>query len=150
MNNLSKVSEIEVYFKPNFKTSERPKICSSKDAYTVLKNNWKEGVLQYTEEFKTILLNSANRVLGIVDIAKGGKDYVPVDMRLIFSIALKASASKVILAHNHPSGALIPSAADKALTQKAISASKLLDVEVCDHIIISTEGYFSFKDDGLM
>ncbi|WP_081643102.1 JAB domain-containing protein [Sphingobacterium paucimobilis] len=123
---------------------------SSKDAYLILIDVWKEGLMQFTEEFKVILLNSANRVLGIVDIAKGGKDYVPVDMKLIFSIALKASASKIILAHNHPSGSLVPSSADKQLTQKSIEASKVLDIEICDHIIVSNEGYFSFRDDGLM
>lgn len=150
MNNLSRVSEIEVLFKPQFKASERPKICSSKDAFQILKDNWKVGLIQFTEEFKVILLNSANRVLGIVDIARGGKDYVPVDMKLIFSIALKASASKIILAHNHPSGTLAPSLADKQLTQKSIEAAKVLDIEICDHIIISDEEYFSFRDDGLM
>lgn len=150
MNNLTKVSEIKVLFKPRFKASERPQIKRAKDAYQVLKQSWNGDLMQFVEEFKVILLNNANRVMGIVDIAKGGKDSVPVDIRVIYSIALKTSASKLILAHNHPGGGLNPSTADKTLTAKVIRAGQMLDIEVCDHIIISNEGYYSFADDGLL
>lgn len=148
MNNLTKVSEIKVLFNPRFKASERPQIKSAKDAYQVLKQSWSEDIMQFVEEFKVVLLNNANRVMGIVDIAKGGKDSVAVDIRVIYSIALKTSASKLILAHNHPGGGLNPSTADKTLTTKVIRAGQMLDIEVCDHIIISNEGYYSFANNG--
>lgn len=148
MENLNNVSEIKVEFLPEFRPSERPKITSSKDAYKILRSQWDEGLMQFLEEFKIALLNSANRVLGIVDIAVGGKETVNVDIRVIFSIALKASATKIILAHNHPSGTLAPSQSDIAVTLKAVSAGKLLDIEVCDHLILAEHSYYSMRDNG--
>lgn len=148
MEKFNQVSEIKVQFLPTFKPSDRPKITKSSDAYKVLLSQWDEGIMQFLEEFKVILLNNANHVLGIVDISMGGKDSVMVDMRVIYSIALTASASKLILAHNHPSGKLNPSSADLALTKKAEEAGKVLDIEVCDHIILSPDSYYSLKDNG--
>ncbi|KGE16073.1 JAB domain-containing protein [Sphingobacterium deserti] len=147
---ISNVAEIKVQFLPSFKPSERPTIKESTHAYSVLKTQWDEGLMQFLEEFKVILLNNANHVLGVVDIAMGGKDSVMVDLRIIFSIALTASASKIIMAHNHPSGRLSPSGHDRALTKKAIEAGKLLDIEVCDHIILTAESYYSMRDNGDM
>lgn len=148
MKNLLNVSEIKVEFVPQFKLSECPKIANSKQAYELLMQVWDKGLMTFLEEFKVILLNSANKVLGIIDLAKGGKDFVPVDMKVIYSIALKASASKIILAHNHPSERLEASSADRAVTTKAVEAGRLLDIEVCDHLIVSPDGYLSLKDEG--
>jgi len=148
MKNLLHVSEIRVEFIPEFKISECPQITNSKQAYELLMQVWDKGLMTFLEEFKIILLNNANKVLGILDLAKGGKDFVPIDMRVIFSIALKASASKIILAHNHPSEKLQASSADLAITKKAVEAGKLLDIEVCDHLIVTADSYLSLKDDG--
>lgn len=142
------VSEVKVSFEPNYSMRNRPVVSSSKDAFKVLQGTWDMGLIQFLEEFKIILLNTANKVLGVADIATGGCDYVPVDMKTIFSIALKSSARKIILAHNHPSGKLIPSNADLDLTKKAVAAGKVLDIEICDHIIIGSEDYLSLKDEG--
>ncbi len=147
---IFKVSEIKIQYLPDFKLSERPIITKSPDAYKLLLSQWDTGIMQFLEEFKIILLNNANHVLGIVNIAMGGKDAVMVDMRVIFSIALTASASKIILAHNHPSGKLVPSSADRTLTNKAVEAGKVLDIEVCDHIIVTAHSYHSMKDNGDM
>ncbi len=84
--------------------------------------------MQFLEEFKVLLLNNSNKPLGVVDISVGSKDGVMVDMRVIFSIALKASACKIILAHNHPSGKLTPSDLDRDITRKAKEAGKVLDI----------------------
>jgi DNA repair protein RadC len=148
MKNLLNLSEIKVEFVPKFKLSDCPQISNSKDAYIIFMEVWDKGLMGFLEEFKVILLNNTNTVLGVADIAMGGKSFVPVDMKVIFSIALKASASKIILAHNHPSGKLVPSAEDKALTNKALEAGKFLDITVCDHLIVSEDGYISLKDDG--
>ncbi|QIH33875.1 JAB domain-containing protein [Sphingobacterium sp. DR205] len=145
---IFKVSEIKIQYLPDFKLSERPIITKSSDAYKLLLSQWDTGIMQFLEEFKIILLNNANHVLGIVNIAMGGKGAVMVDMRVIFSIALTASASKIILAHNHPSGKLIPSSADRLVTNKALEAGKVLDIEVCDHIILTSHSYLSMKDNG--
>jgi DNA repair protein RadC len=75
---------------------------------------------------------------------------VLVDVGIVFSIALKACASGIIFSHNHPSGRLRPSKHDIYLTEKIVAAAQILDIRVCDHIIVTTEGYFSFKDEGLI
>jgi DNA repair protein RadC len=97
-----------------------------------------------------LYLNRANKVIGSYQLSKGGITGTIADVRLILSVALKTLASGLILAHNHPSGNLKPSEADKQITNKIRQAAKLLDIELLDHIIISSEGYYSFADDAIL
>src|SRR5690606_1039682 len=97
-----------------------------------------------------LLLNRANKVLGIVPISKGGTSATIADPKLIFVSAIKSNASAIILAHNHPSGNLQPSTADISLTKKIMEGGKLLDVPVIDHIIVTGHGYYSFADEGAL
>ncbi|RYY22608.1 MAG: DNA repair protein, partial [Sphingobacteriaceae bacterium] len=97
-----------------------------------------------------MLLNRANRVLGVYLVSSGGVAGTICDPKLVFQAALKANASTLILAHNHPSGNLNPSEADIKLTRKLVEAGKLLELPVCDHLILSEEGYLSMADEGLM
>ena len=149
-NRLTTVSEIEISYRPTFKASERPKISSSKDAYLVLREQWNQEIIEYVEEFKMLLLNRANRVLGIITISKGGVAGTVCDPKIIFAAALTCNASSSILAHNHPSGNLQPSQADKQLTKKLQEGGRLLDIAVPDHIILTAESYYSFADEGLL
>ncbi len=104
------------------------------------------------ERFVVMYLNRSNRVLGIYPISIGGITGTVADTRLILSVALKTAASSIMLAHNHPSGSLKPSATDIDLTKKVKEAAKLMDITVLDHIILSPlEGdYYSFADEGLI
>ncbi|RZK39907.1 MAG: DNA repair protein [Pedobacter sp.] len=120
-----KVAEVEVSYKSNYNITERPRINSSHDAYRLLIQHWQLGKIELLEEFKVILLNTSNRVLGIVDISVGGVSGTLADPRIIFAVALKTNSSKLILSHNHPSGNLTPSEADKRLTQKLKEGGKL-------------------------
>jgi len=147
---LFQVSEISVSYKPKFKACERPKINSSKDIYNLLYNNWDLNKMELQEQFKVILLNRANKVLGIFEASSGGMAGTVADPKLIFSTALKGCASSIILSHNHPSGNLKPSQSDINLTNKLISAGRFLEIEVLDHVILSNEGYYSFADEGLI
>lgn len=147
---LFQVSEISVTYKPKFKASERPKIESSKDVYNILFQNWDMNKMELLEQFEILLLNRANKVLGIYEVSSGGIAGTVADPKLIFSAALKGCASSIILAHNHPSGNLKPSQADISLTQKLITAGSFLDIAVLDHIIVTSEGYMSFADEGLL
>lgn len=147
---LFQVSEISVSYKPKFRASERPKVNSSKLVYDLLLDSWNKDTLELQEQFKVILLNRANRVLGIYEASSGGIGGTLVDPKLIFSIALKTSATAIIISHNHPSGNLNPSEADKRITRKLIEGGKLLDIDVLDHIIVTAERYYSFKDAGLI
>lgn len=147
---MSQVAEIQITYNPVVKPSQRPKIDCSKDVYELLSNNWDVNKIEFVEQFKIILLNRANRVLGILDISTGGLSGTVADPKVIFGAALKAAASSIILAHNHPSGNLKPSHADIALTQKIAAAGTFLDIAVLEHIILTSESYLSFADEGLM
>jgi DNA repair protein RadC len=96
-----------------------------------------------------LLLNRGNQVLGVYSMSKGGVSGTIVDAKLVFSVALKCNASSIIIAHNHPSGSLTPSEADKRLTQKLKKASQYLDIVLLDHIIVTKEDFYSFSDNGL-
>ena len=145
-----KVSEIELIYKTKVKASERPIIRQSGDAATLLMSLWNDGKINFVEQFKILLLNRANRVLGVVDISTGGVTGTVADPKLIFSAALKGNACGIILSHNHPSGSIKPSQADEQLTARIKEAGKYLDINVLDHIIITSEGFYSFADEGLL
>ena len=147
---LFQVSEINISYKPKFKPCERPQISCSKDLYNILFNNWDLNKLELQEQFKIILLNRANKVLGISEISTGGFAGTVADPKMIFSTALKACASSIILSHNHPSGNLKPSQADLNLTRKIKNGGEMLDIAVLDHIILTADSYFSFADEGLL
>ena len=144
-----KVSEIEITYKNAVKPSDRPKISCSKDAFELLKNCWSDKI-EYVEEFYVLLLNKANKVLGVSKISEGGTSGCLVDPKRIFQTALKSNASGIILSHNHPSGNLIPSDADCKITRKVKEIGMLLEIAVLDHIIISADGYYSFADEGTL
>jgi DNA repair protein RadC len=147
---LFQVAEITVSYQPKFKASERPTVSSSKDVYNFFFNNWDNTRIEMIEQFKIMLLNRANKILGIFTVSTGGVAGTVADPKVIFATALKGNASSIILAHNHPSGNLKPSEADRQLTNKLTQAGKLLDISVLDHLIITAEEYFSFADEGLI
>ncbi len=144
------IAEIELIYKSKVKAAERPKITTSKNAYAVLRQSWDENKIDFIEQFKVMLLNRANSVLGIYELSKGGTMATIADPKLIFIAAIKANAVGIILSHNHPSGNLTPSEADRHLTRKIREAGKFLDIAVLDHVIITREGYCSFADEGLL
>ena len=102
------------------------------------------------EVFGVVYLNQGNRIKHHEVISIGGLTGTIADPRVIFKKALAADATGLILFHNHPSGNLQPSRADKELTLKIIHAGTLFDIRILDHIIVSEYGYFSFADEGLM
>lgn len=144
------VAEIQLSYTSNVKPSLRPQISSSRDAYQILKENWDESKLDLLEQFKVLLTNRANKVLGIFEVSTGGISGTVADPKLIFAGALKAGASGMILSHNHPSGNLKPSQADIDLTKKLKTGGNLLEISVLDHIILTSESYYSFADEGLI
>ncbi len=147
---IFRVAEVQLSYKPHFNAQERPQINSSNKAYEVLLDSWDMNLISFIEQAKMILLNRNNRVLGIVNLSIGGGGSTVMDCRVIFAIALKATATSIILCHNHPSGNLRPSNEDVRITEKLKQAGKLLEIEVHDHLIISGDGYFSLADEGCM
>lgn len=123
------------------------KISSSKDVFELLQPVM--GELPH-EEFWILYLNNSNRVLHKEQLSKGGITGTLVDVRLVLKQALQFGAIGLILAHNHPSGVLKPSSADKQITSKLKLAAESLDIKVLDHLIITQKAYFSFADEHLM
>jgi DNA repair protein RadC len=144
------VAEVELVYKTKVKPSQRPKITSSVDAYEILQKIWNRDKIELVEEFKVLLLNRSNKVLGVLDASSGGITGTVADPRIILTAAIKANAVGIVLSHNHPSGSLKPSRADEDLTVKIREAARFLDMTVLDHIIITSEGYYSFADEGLL
>jgi DNA repair protein RadC len=145
------VDEVQLIYKSSILPSNRIKVNGSDDAFKAFHMTWDDSTIEHHEEFKTMLLNRANRVLGVITISQGGLSGTVVDLRQIFQAAIKANAVSVILAHNHPSGNTQPSEADNRITKKICDAGKLLDINVLDHLIlVPDEVYFSYSDEGLL
>jgi DNA repair protein RadC len=147
----TKVNEISISYTQKIKNDIRVNIKSSQDAADYLRNIWNPDTLNIHETFMVIMLNNANYVNGFYTLSTGGITSTCVDIRILFAIVLKSLSTSIILAHNHPSGNLNPSEADKKLTQKVIKAGNLFDIKTLDHIILSPENkYFSFADESLL
>lgn len=126
---------------------KQEKITSSASAFELLQPIL--GDLPH-EEFWIIYMNNSNKVIQKSQLSKGGITGTLVDVRLVLKTALEVGATGLLLAHNHPSGTLKPSTADKQITEKLKKAALSLDIKVLDHIIITETTYFSFADEGIM
>ena len=125
------------------------KIQSSKDSEKFIRDFYGDD-LEIFESFFVLLLNRSNTTIGYAKISQGGITGTVVDIRLIAKYAVDSLASSVILAHNHPSGNIQPSAQDLSLTQKIGNGLKFLDIDVLDHVILTKDSYYSFADNGLI
>ena len=102
------------------------------------------------EEFWIVYLNNSNKVISKTQLSKGGITGTVVDVRLVFKVALEMGATSLVLCHNHPSGSLKPSEADKQITQKLKRAGESLEIAILDHVIVTETSYFSFVDQGIL
>ena len=152
LDQLNNVSDIDVVYKRKVtvKVSDRPLIQSSYDAYQVFLHYWIDGKIELVEEFKVLFLNRSNRVLQLFSVSSGGITGTVADPRLILAAALKVGTISLILCHNHPSGGTRPSKADEELTQKIKGGAAFMHIKVLDHLILTSESYFSFADEGLL
>lgn len=126
---------------------EKAKVITSGDAAAIFKPLLSD--LPH-EEFWVLLLNRNNLVLDKMMVSQGGLAGTVIDVRIILKVALEKLACSIILCHNHPSGNLVPSEADKDITKKIKEAGKHMDIPVLDHLIIGNGSYFSFADEGLI
>lgn len=102
------------------------------------------------EEFWVLYLTSGGKVIDRTRVSQGGVSGTVVDYKLVVKRAIELLATSIILVHNHPSGVAQPSRDDVAVTEMASTAAALFDINVVDHIIISSGGIFSFAEKGLM
>ena len=126
---------------------ELKKITSSKSVYDIMQPII--GELPH-EEFWVLYLSNSNKVMYKSQLSKGGITGTVVDSRIVFKTAFEQNAVSIILCHNHPSGILQASDADKQITKKIKEAGKLLEINILDHLIITNSGYLSLADEGMM
>ena len=149
--NKQEVAEVELRYRTNVRPDNRAKIKSSQDAYRILFDAWNKNTIEHIEEFKLLLMNRANRVLGMVSLSKGSTTGSIVDIKVILQYAIKANASSIIVAHNHPSGNPEPSESDRKITDRIKQSCDLIEISFLDHLIVlPIEGYFSFSDEGII
>lgn len=124
------------------------KVSGSLDCAEIFRASYDEGVIEYTEHFKVMYLNRANIPLGIHEVSCGGTAACLVDVKVIFTGALLANATSIIVCHNHPSGNCQPSFQDDSITKKLVNAGRILDIKVLDALIITKDSHFSYNDEG--
>lgn len=132
------------------KGAELVKITKSSEAAKLFRSFFNDGTINFQEEFMMLCMNTAGNVIGYYRVSKGGMVSTVVDIRVIAIIALQTTATKVMVAHNHPSGGLKPSEADINITRKINDGLRTLDIELVDHFIITDESYLSMADEGII
>ena len=147
MDNSKNLKKFEIIANETY--FERIKINSSSNARDVIMAFYHDDIEIY-ESFFILMLNRANITIGYAKISQGGITGTVVDKRIIFKYAIESLASSIILAHNHPSGNLVPSNEDITLTKSIVEGAKILDINIHDHLILSKTGYFSMKDEQII
>jgi DNA repair protein RadC len=149
---LAKAAQIKASFELGRREELEPELKNFdiKDPESVVKAIRASIKDKAKEHFKLILLNPRNKIIGISTISIGTLNASLVHPREVFKDAIMHTAASVVLAHNHPSGDPEPSEDDITITKRLIEAGKILGVEVIDHIIVGKNGFFSFKEKGLI
>jgi len=139
------IQEIRVlYNRPSVSSMER--IHDSADAERVMRKVVDKDRIDLKEFFWVMLLSKSHHVLGVCQIGEGSASGVVVNAKEIFQLALNTNASGIILCHNHPSGSLKPSEADVTCTTEIEHVCEILDIRLHDHLIITSESYYSLTD----
>lgn len=126
------------------------KITTSADVNKYIRQFYGDDINIYESSF-LLCLNRANMVNSWVKISQGGLTGTVVDIRIVLKYAIESLSTSIVLVHNHPSGNLEPSKADKEITDKIVNAAKYMDIQLIDHLIICDDNkYFSFADEGLI
>lgn len=141
-----KKGEVGLYF---IKEGTDIKVTQAKDIFDKCFNFYNELDFDHKETFLVFALSNSNEILTFKRF-EGNLSACMVDPKQIFQFALLSNASAIIISHNHPSGKLMPSDADKTITKKLKEGSKLLDITFLDHIIVTRNGFFSFANEGIL
>ncbi len=132
-------------------TIDKYKVASSSEINKIIRSIADfNNSIDIVEEVNVLLLNRSNMIIGYANISKGGISSSIVDIKIVMKYAIDSLASSIILIHNHPSGNLHPSDSDKDITKKIKNACALLEIQLLDHIIITSDDYYSFADQGIL
>lgn len=146
----NKLYQFNLVCEKNIEYNVNDQINSSIDFFNLSSKIYKPNEIEVREYFYAIYLNNSNRIIGYSMISMGGITGTVVDVRILFREALLAGAVGLVLLHNHPSGKLKPSDADIKITKKIKEGSKILDIALLDHLIVSEYSYYSFADEGIL
>ncbi|OOQ62202.1 JAB domain-containing protein [Mucilaginibacter pedocola] len=144
------ITEIEIVYKNPVAPQDMAQVKHSGGAFNVFIDEWNLDRLHLFAEAKLLCLTGAGRVLGIANLPSGGASGHVVDTRVAFMTALKANATSIYIAHNHPSNNLKPNDADKQMYLQLSEAAKLLNIQLLDYLILDYNGFYSFADDELI
>lgn len=147
---IQEIPTIEVSYKKNVSWHKAVQIDWSRSTYNVLISKRNPNTIDLYEEFKVLYLDRANNVLGVRNLTRGNTESTLIDYKLLFSIALVSNASWIIISHNHPSWNLRPSRQDIWITKRVKEIGKLMEVDLLDHLIITSDGYFSFNEEDMI
>lgn len=147
---LFQVSEIEISYHNHTPFADRIKISNTSTALDIFNSTWDRNKIELVEECKILLMNITGHCLGIINLSTGSANRCPFDIRIVMAATIKANASAIILAHNHPGGSLTPSNDDISLTKTLVKAAKLLGIAIIDHLILTKHGYFSFSQNKIL
>ena len=142
------------YYVGEVKLSYHRKLMEAKDAsmpdeaYRILRSTYSDEDIEYRESFKVLLMNHNYKVLGWTTISNGGITETAADVRMILQAALLSNATCIMLCHNHPSGSLIPSRDDNILTEKIRQACEIMRIHLVDHLILTADSYYSYRENG--
>lgn len=139
----------KVKYIPQKTEYRKEQIRNSEDAYNHIRRYYKDEIY-VSESFYLLFLNKNNETIGYAMLSTGGISETCVDIRIIAKYLIDTMSCCLIIAHNHPSGALKPSTQDKNVTEKISDLCDLLKVKLLDHVILSSSNYFSFADEGLL
>jgi DNA repair protein RadC len=142
-----KVNEVSVNYEKNF----LGKIMNSNDVVNYCRSIPEmDNRIEYQEVFVAVYLDNGHNIMCHQVISIGSINATVVDLRIIFSTALKTLSNSIVVCHNHPSGKLIPSTADTKLNEMIKKAGELFDIKLIDSLIITRNGYYSFADQGML
>jgi len=144
------VAEIFVSYYPTTPPKNRTLVKSSRTVYDMIHEIWNMDQIDYREEFMVLYLDRKHGIIGHHLHSTGSDVATIVSVKQLIAIALKVNACALILMHNHPSGQLCPSENDRALTKEVKEAAKFFDISLLDHLIVTSDGYYSFADEGIL
>lgn len=148
-NSKNLIGEIQLHYSKE-RNIELEKVTSSRDVNDCFRKILPTEQINHREHMYVLYLNNSNKITGYYLISIGGITGTLVDIRVVLQAALLSNSVAMILVHNHPSGTLKPSAADKAITKKMAHACEMLDLKLLDHLIITEDSYYSFADENMM
>lgn len=144
------MAEVKITYDSKGNLEDKPILNSPEDAFEYLLKIWDLDRIEFQEHFYLLLFNNAMRCMGWHKLSMGGKNATIVDVSHLLIVAALGNASSVIVAHNHPSGAMKSSRSDIRLTRRIKKALGTVGIDLNDHLIISRKEYYSFKEQGLL